>query len=148
MGLAHHRVSVAKCSNPKVWGSIPHGDSEFFLCTTLVTRRKTSFSIYLPSSKMTTSLILFTNMTLSTSTWLILALCKMSVIGTLYRPRSPSCLCGLVIEHRSAESEGLRFDSSWELRIFSLSHAGDKTKNIFLYFFTELKTYNLSYSIY
>ena len=25
------------------------------------------------------------------------------------------------------ESEGLRFDSSWELRIFSLSHARDKT---------------------
>ena len=30
--------------------------------------------------------------------------------------------------HRSA---GLRFDSSWELKIFSLSHARDKTKNIF-----------------
>ena len=28
----------------------------------------------------------------------------------------------------SAESEGLRFDSSWGLRIFSLSHARDKTK--------------------
>ena len=53
-----------------------------------------------------------------------------------------------MVEHRSAESEGLRFDSSWELRIFSLSHARDKTKNIFLYFFTELKTYHLSYSIY
>ena len=25
---------------PKVRGSIPHGDSEFFLCATLVTRRK------------------------------------------------------------------------------------------------------------
>ena len=29
----------------KVCGSIPQGDSEFFLCPTLVTRRKTSFSI-------------------------------------------------------------------------------------------------------
>ena len=28
--------------------------------------------------------------------------------------------------------EGLRFDSSWGLRIFSLSHARDKTKKIFL----------------
>ena len=37
-----------------------------------------------------------------------------------------------VVEHRSAESEGLRVDSSWGLRIFSLSHARDKTKNIFL----------------
>ena len=30
---------------------------------------------------------------------------------------------------------------------FFLSHARDKTKTIFLYFFTELKTYPLSYSI-
>ena len=44
------------------------------------------------------------------------------------RPRSPWSLCSSVVEHRSAESEGLRFDSSWELRIFSLSHARDKTK--------------------
>ena len=51
----------------------------------------------------------------------------------------------LVVEHRSAESEGLTLDSSWGLRIFSLSHALDKMKNIFLYFFTELKTYHLSY---
>ena len=53
-----------------------------------------------------------------------------------------------MVEHRSTESEGLKFDSSWGLRIFSLSHAHDKTKNIFLYFLTELKTYYLSYSIY
>ena len=55
-------------------------------------------------------------------------------------------LCGSVIGHSSAESEGLRFDSSWGLRIFSFSHAREMTKNIFLYFFTELKTYHLSYS--
>ena len=30
----------------------------------------------------------------------------------------------------------------------SLSHARDKTKNIFRYFFTKLKTFYLSYSIY
>ena len=35
----------------------PHGDSEFFLFPTLVTRRKTSFFISLPSSKLTISLI-------------------------------------------------------------------------------------------
>ena len=35
--------------------------------------------------------------------------------------------------------------SSRGLRIFPLSHARDKTKNIFLYFFNELKTYHLSY---
>ena len=43
------------------------------------------------------------------------------------RSRSLRSLCGSVIEHRSAESEGLRFDSSWGLRIFSLSHARQKT---------------------
>ena len=31
---------------------------------------------------------------------------------------------------------------------FSLSHARDMTKNIFLYFYAELKTYHLSYSVY
>ena len=32
--------------------------------------------------------------------------------------------------------------------IFPLSHARDKTKNIFVYFFTELKTQHLSHFIY
>ena len=54
------------------------------------------------------------------------------------RPRSPLSLCGSVVEHRRAESEDLRFDFSWGLRIFSLSHVCDKMKNIFLYFVTEL----------
>ena len=40
--------------------------------------------------------------------------------------------CGVFVgqwlEHRKAESEGLRLDSSWGLRTFSLSHACDKTK--------------------
>ena len=47
---------------PKCWGSIPHGDFEFFLCTTLVTRRKTSLSFSLPSSKLTIYLIPLTNL--------------------------------------------------------------------------------------
>ena len=38
-------------------------------------------------------------------------------------------------------------DSSWGLNFFVLSHARDRTKNIFLYFFTELKTNHLAYSI-
>ena len=43
--LAHRGVSVAQwlsigARNPMVWGSIPHGNWEFFLCPTLVTRRK------------------------------------------------------------------------------------------------------------
>lgn len=36
-------------------------------------------------------------------------------------------------------SEGLGFNSSWGLRIFFLSHACDKMKNLSLLFFTELK---------
>ena len=35
------------------------------------------------------------------------------------------------LEHRSAECEDLRFDSSWGLEFFSLSHARDKTKTSF-----------------
>ena len=35
------------------------------------------------------------------------------------RPRSPWSLCGSLIEHWSAESEGLRFDSSWGYRMFT-----------------------------
>ena len=38
--LAHRGVSVAQWLK-----SIPHGDSEFILYSTLVTRRKTSFSM-------------------------------------------------------------------------------------------------------
>ena len=46
-------------------------------------------------------------------------------------------------------SECLRFVSSWGIRIFFLSHDRDKTiKHIFLDFFSEFKTYHLSYSIY
>ena len=44
--------------NPKVWRSIPHGDSEFSLCPTLwQDKKKTPFSISLPSSKLIISLI-------------------------------------------------------------------------------------------
>ena len=49
-------------------------------------------------------------------------------------------VCGSVVELGA-----LRFVSSWG--IFSFSHAREKTENIFLYFFTKLKTNHLSYSI-
>ena len=54
----------------------------------------------------------------------------------------------ITVKHRSTESKGLRFESSWGLTIASLSHARGKAKNIFLYFFTELKTYYIPHSIY
>ena len=64
------------------------------------------------------------------------------------RPCSPYSFRGSVVEHQTVQSEGLRFNSSWELTVFTLSHTCDKMKNIFLYFFTKCKTYHLSYSIY
>ena len=68
-------------------------------------------SISLSSSKLTISLILFK------SKWLILYAGRVSC-ELRNRPRSPWSLCGSVEEHRSAESDGLRLDSSWGLRIF------------------------------
>ena len=44
--------------NPKVWGSISHRDSEFFLCPTLVTRRKTSF-LFIYRAQNFTSLLFY-----------------------------------------------------------------------------------------
>ena len=73
------------------------------------------------------------------STLLILAICRTCVI---FKPRSPQSLCGSVVAHQSAESEGLRFDSSRGLQNFSLFHARD----ISIYLFTEQKNYHLSYS--
>ena len=71
------------------------------------------------------SLFLVTNMTLST-----LQYAGRVSYELRNRPRSPLSLCNSVVEHRSAESKSLRFDSCG-LRIFCLSHARDKTKNIF-----------------
>ena len=51
------------------------------------------------------------------------------------RPHSLWSLSGSVVEHWSAESEGLRFNSSSGLRILSLSHTCDETINIFIYVF-------------
>ena len=54
------------------------------------------------------------NITLSTL--LILTVCRTRVIYKLRdRSRSPWGICGSVVQHRSAESEGLNFDSSWGL---------------------------------
>ena len=51
-----------------------------------------------------------------------------------------------MVEHWSPVSGGLRFDTipHVDSEFFSLPHARDKTKNISLYFFTELKTYHIS----
>ena len=47
------------------------------------------------------------------------------------------------------ESDGLRRNSSLELRVFLYPMlVTRRNKNLFLYFFTELKTYHVSYSFY
>ena len=93
--------------------------------------RKVIKCISLPSSKLTNLLILFSNIMLSTL--LILAICRSYVIHELFnRPCSPQSLWASVVEHWRAESQGLRFNSSWGLRNFSLSHTSDETKNILL----------------
>ena len=57
--------------------------------------------------------------------------CYMNFVIDHAHPWSP---CGSVVEHWSAESEGLRFDSSWGLGTFSLSPTHEMTENIFLYY--------------
>ena len=82
----------------------------FFLCPTLVTRRKTYFSISLPSPKHTISLISFYEhdaIDIADPSSMQDACHKNFVIDLAYREVS-----GSVVEHRNAESEGLRFDSS------------------------------------
>ena len=48
---------------------------------------------------------------------------------------------------KNSESNVRPSNSLQGLRFVSLSHAGDKAEDNFLYFFTELKTSHLSYSI-
>ena len=95
-----------------------------------MTRRKTSFSISLASSKLTIShFYLQTIRYWHCGSW---QYARRVSYGLRNAPSSPWSLCSSMVEHRSAEYEGLRVDSSWGFRIFSLSHARDKTKNIFL----------------
>ena len=92
---------------------------EFLFCPTLVTRQKTFFYISLPSSKLTISLIsIFKHYAIDiTDPNSMQDACHMNLVIDR-RPRLPLSLCGSVEEHRSVESESLRFDSSWGLRIF------------------------------
>ena len=90
--------------------------------------KKTPFSVSLPSSKPTIPLIsIYKHYAIEiVDPSSLLGACYMNfVIDLAHRGVSVAQW----LEHRSAESEGLRpFDSSWGLRIFSLSRARDKTK--------------------
>ena len=95
-----------------------------------MTRRKTSFSISLASSKLTISYFYLQTLRYRhCGSW---QYARRVSYGLRNAPSLPWSLFSSVVEQRSAESEGLRVDSSWGFRIFSLSHARDKTKNIFL----------------
>ena len=67
--------------------------------------------------------LLFLSKNITLATLLIQAVRRTRVIGA---HRGVSVVQWL--EYRSGESEGLRFDSSWGLRIFSSSRVRDKTK--------------------
>ena len=124
--------------NPKVWGLIPHGDSEFFLCPMLVIRQKYLFYFFIKLKTYHLSYY-FIKMVLLTS--LILAVCRMYVIiiwtcdGLCSSP-----LCSLVIEYWSTESEGLMFYSSWGLRIlFFVPHSRQDKKHLSLFYLLAMQ---------
>ena len=103
-------------------------------------KTKTSISISLSSSKLTICHILFYKYDATDTADLssLLDACHIDfVIDLAHR----SCCCS-VVEHRSTKSEDLMFDSSLELRLFSLSHARDKTKNIFLFIWVLHSLFN------
>ena len=89
---------------------------------------KTSFFISLLRSKLTISHSIYMHDAMQdTAGCMSHELCN--------RPHSLWSLSGSVVKHWSAESEGLRFNSSWGLRILFLSYTCDETVNIFLYIF-------------
>ena len=103
----------------------------FFLCTTLVTRRKTSFSLSLPSTKLAISLL---------HLQVILSLAIPKIFIFLVR----TCFCYHFIYNFYASSTSESVQENSKFSVFSLYHARDKTKNIFLSFFAEHKTCHLS----
>ena len=90
------------------------------------------------------------------TTLLIQAICSMRIIYELWNGLAHHRVStAQLVEHRSAEPEGLRFASSGGLRIIFLSHARDKTKNhisLFLYRAQNLPSFlfylqKISYSV-
>ena len=56
---SYHQRGTKEKKSESSWGIEPMETQNFFLCPMLVTRRKTSSSISLPSSKLTTSGLLY-----------------------------------------------------------------------------------------
>ena len=109
------------------------GTKNFFFVPHSRQDKTPSFFTSLPSSKLTISLIsIYKHYAIDIADPSTYAGCMSYELHN--RPHSLWSLCGSVVEHKSMESEGLGFNSSWGLRIFSLSHACNKMENnIFLY---------------
>ena len=121
--------------NLKVWGVVPHEDSEFFLSHTSDKMKKHLSPFLYRAQNLPSPLFLCTNIMLMdiANPSSMQDTCHMNfLIDFAHNVVS----CGSFVEHRSTESEGLRFNSSWGLGIFSLSHACDKTeKHLSLFFY-------------
>ena len=54
------------------------------------------------------------------------------VMGLMHSPQS---LCNPVVEHWNMDSKGRRYNSSWGLKIFCLSHVQTKKKHLSLFLY-------------
>ena len=73
--------------------------------------------------------------------------CKLRFEGWLnlhIRPCSPYSFRGSVVEHQTVQSEGLRFNSLWELTVFTLSHTYQAQNLPSLLFYLQGMNYNQS----
>ena len=130
----------------------PMGTQNFFIFFSLgpmlVTRRKTSFFISLPSSKLTISLIsIYKHNAIDIADpSSMLDACHTNFVIDLAR-RGVSVAWCRALEHRIRRSEVgfLVRTQNFFIFFFHLSHTCVETKNIFLFFLTKLKTYRLSY---
>ena len=70
---------------------------------------------------------------LSSNSFVVLLLHKLHYSNEITKKKKKQKHVSETSVHRCAKSEGLRFDSSWGLRIFSLFHVRDKTRKKFPY---------------
>ena len=105
----HHSGQHYKLYNWKIVTQLsftPHGDAKILSSSTLVTRRKTSFSICLPCSKtchLSYSIKKHDIINMADPSSMQECVSYMNLVMSL----ANHSLCGPVVEHQSADSEGL-----------------------------------------
>ena len=105
----HHSGQHYKLYNWKIVQQLsftPHGDAKILSSSTLVTRRKTSFSICLPCSKtyyLSYSIKKHDIINMADPSSMQECVSYMNLVMSL----AHHSLCGSVVEHQSADSEGL-----------------------------------------